>query len=324
MAAVALVLEPLPAENTGGVPAAAAAQQPLEAAGAGDALPPAQGRDCAPREGACARCQQVQKAGEKTVQKSKNTWICAACNSVLSKLARRYGGFPEGWDSLTDQQRVGFFADAKSDQSALGLAYDRIESKLVDTLATATRQKRTHAEAGAFQPLSWWAQNGYDVEAVRTGAEVQDDKASQCCSTYTCLCMYIYTYTHTPTHIYPRARESMHVRLWSQVFGRTYRVPLTHVTDATEKEVVRQQLLQQEQKVKKQNKNKRRKLRDTTQETGEQAEGRQDLLDLLEDGILSEEVQQEVRGRQLCHRPQGSARGGASAGEAGAGGTEAS
>ena len=99
------------------------------------------------------------------------------------------------------------------------------------------------------------------------------------------------------------------------------------MTDATEKEVVRQQLLQQEQKVKKQNKNKRRKLRDTTQETGEQAEGRQDLLDLLEDGVFSEgeaAVQQEVRGRQLCRRPQGSARGGASAGEAGAGGTEAS
>ena len=58
----------------------------------------------------------------------------------------------------------------------LGL-HEKLRSLLVDTLTETSKKVETTSKGGTFQPLSWWAQAGYDVEAVQEHGEREEHEA---------------------------------------------------------------------------------------------------------------------------------------------------
>ena len=157
----------------------------------------------------CRRCEMVKKADSKGVWKSKKAWWCSDCNATTSKLARAYDGLPETWASTSEAAKVEFFKRCKA--KGQHLAFDRVRSLLVDALTSTVTEAEKTSVAGGYQPLSWWAQQGYDVEAV----EKQGDRKDH------------------------------------DVFGAAYYVPIEYKSKDKVKETIHQQLLQLERQVKK-------------------------------------------------------------------------
>ena len=148
-----------------------AAQEPLAepaATGSADGTP-----------AACTKCGLPLQPGEKSLRKSRNTIRCARCHAAMSQLLRHLGGMPAGWEDMTEARRMIFFRDVKA-ASASGLAYEKIRSILVDTLTQTSKKVEKTSVGGTFQPLSWWAQSGYDVEAVRLHGEKEEHQACLC------------------------------------------------------------------------------------------------------------------------------------------------
>ncbi|CAE7527906.1 unnamed protein product, partial [Symbiodinium pilosum] len=91
------------------------------------------------------------------------------------------------------------------------LSFDRVRSLLVDTLTSTVTESNKTSVGGGFQPLSWWAQHRYDVEAV----EVHGEQKSH------------------------------------DVFGAVYYVGIEHKSKDKVKETIHSQLLSLERQVKK-------------------------------------------------------------------------
>ena len=128
---------------------------------------------------ACAKCDLPLQPGEKSLRKSMNTIRCARCRAAMNQLLRHLSGMLEGWEDITEARRMIFFRDVKA-ASASGLAYEKMRSILVDTLTQTSKKVEKTSLGGTFQPLSWWAQSGYDVEAVRLHGEREEHQASSC------------------------------------------------------------------------------------------------------------------------------------------------
>ena len=91
------------------------------------------------------------------------------------------------------------------------LSFDRVRSLLVDTLTSTVTESEKSSMGGGFQPLSWWAQQGYDVEAVEA-----------------------------------RGEQKPH-----DVFGTVYYVGIEHKSKDTVRDTIHSQLLSLERRVKK-------------------------------------------------------------------------
>ena len=75
---------------------------------------------------------------------------------------RRLAG--HSWASASEAAKVEFFKRCKAEGQHL--SFDRARSLLVDTLTSTVTESNKTSVGGGFQPLSWWAQHRYDVEAV--------------------------------------------------------------------------------------------------------------------------------------------------------------
>ncbi|CAE7436214.1 unnamed protein product, partial [Symbiodinium pilosum] len=115
------------------------------------------------------RCDEPKNEGSAGVWKSKTAWWCADCNKVTSRLARAYDGLPDSWASTSEAAKVEFFKRCKAEGQHL--SFDRARSPLVDTLTSTVTESEKTSVGGGFQPLLWWAQQGYDVEAVEAYGE---------------------------------------------------------------------------------------------------------------------------------------------------------
>ena len=117
----------------------------------------------------CRRRDEPKNEGSAGVWKSKTAWWCADCNKVTSQLARAYDGLPDSWASTSEAAKVEFFKRCKAEGQHL--SFDRARSLLVDTLTSTVTESDKTSVSGGFQPLSWWAQQGYDMEAVEAHGE---------------------------------------------------------------------------------------------------------------------------------------------------------
>ena len=126
----------------------------------------------------CCKCGLPLQQGETGVRKSRHTLRCMRCNAAVSQLQRHLGGMPDGWLEMTEPKRMVFFQQVKaSAEGTGGLVYEKLRSLLVDTLTETSKKVETTSKGGTFQPLSWWAQAGYDVEAVQEHGEREEHEA---------------------------------------------------------------------------------------------------------------------------------------------------
>ena len=117
----------------------------------------------------CEKCNTVVDP-LKTACKFKcgGTFYCPRCNVKQVQLSRLFGGWPpQDFKRLSKEDQQAFWATPCGSQ-------DDVEKLVVDTLFTRRIEAEEREKHGTFQPLGWYAANGYDVEMIKTNSRPED------------------------------------------------------------------------------------------------------------------------------------------------------
>ena len=118
----------------------------------------------------CSKCGYTVdplQRGVRLLTKTPQSFQCAKCNSKQVMLTQIFGTWPlADFKSLSDDVKQQFWRQTASDKTSLKKA---VEHHLVNRLV----ETRLASEAGPFLPLLVWAQQGYDVMAIKLGAAME-------------------------------------------------------------------------------------------------------------------------------------------------------
>jgi len=112
----------------------------------------------------CGRCkQEVHPHKAQLTGKCKGVWRCNKCNSRGVQLARlpEWAGFANKLQDYSEDQKAAFWAathDANKEQ---------LKCLIEEQLIARNTEKKEAAKAGTYQPLSWYAAQGYDVDRIK-------------------------------------------------------------------------------------------------------------------------------------------------------------
>ncbi|CAK0790684.1 unnamed protein product, partial [Prorocentrum cordatum] len=120
----------------------------------------------------CAKCgRDAESVRFRLAQKSANTWWCGSCNSKSSMVQRCYAHWPPRSFALMRKADQQAFWRSMDDPSIENNA--QFEEELVRVLSVSRKERLTETKGGDWKPLSVWAQEGYDADAVRANNDVR-------------------------------------------------------------------------------------------------------------------------------------------------------
>ena len=120
-----------------------------------------------PTQDVCMKCGEEVNFLRAT-QKAKGKWLCRMCNSKTVRLTRVFGRWPPTeFLGLPAEVQRQFWADRAS---TLG----DMRNTLTEMLSLQQTEHESTAVVGYGQPLSYWAQLGYDTERIKTETPAKD------------------------------------------------------------------------------------------------------------------------------------------------------
>ena len=124
-----------------------------------------------PTQDVCMKCGE-EVSFLRATQKAKGKWLCRMCNSKTVRLTRVFGRWPPTeFLGLPAEVQRQFWADRAS---TLG----DMRNTLTEMLSLQQTEHESTAVVGYGQPLSYWAQLGYDTERIKTETPTKDVKWS--------------------------------------------------------------------------------------------------------------------------------------------------
>ena len=105
----------------------------------------------------------------KIINKGLGTFKCSTCDTVGTQLARGFGKLPNCFrQESSNPQTVQFFKDMAGKTQKDVLAAAEAFVKMYEV------QEEYFDNGGAFQPLDYWAKQGYDADAIKTKTKDSD------------------------------------------------------------------------------------------------------------------------------------------------------
>ena len=124
-----------------------------------------------PTHDVCMKCDEEVNF-MRAYEKAKGKWLCRRCNSKTVRLTRVFGRWPPTeFVGLPAEVQKQFWADRAS---TLG----DMRKTLTEMLSLQQTDHESTAVVGYGQPLSYWAQLGYDTERIKTETPAKDVKWS--------------------------------------------------------------------------------------------------------------------------------------------------
>jgi len=116
----------------------------------------------------CGYSVDVFGKGVRLVSKTTPTWWCNKCNTKQAQLFNIFGQWPiEEFKELDEEEkRMLWRAPASDKHSLTKLVKDSIVKRLVES--------RSAAQAGTFLPLSVYAKQGFDTDAIQKKARKEE------------------------------------------------------------------------------------------------------------------------------------------------------
>ena len=97
----------------------------------------------------------------KATQKGPKRFLCASCNYKGVKLHRMFGHWPiREFKGLDAETEMAFWKGSGTNNESLKKA-------VADTIAKIADDSEEIGKHGEFQPLGYWAKQGYDTEAIK-------------------------------------------------------------------------------------------------------------------------------------------------------------
>ena len=128
----------------------------------------------------CTQCGEpvdTLAKGVRLMSKQAMTWRCPLCNTKCSLLSTMFGGWPvEGFKNLSLAEQKEFWASTKAEGWSLKQA---VEEQII----LRRIKKKWDGYTGEFQPLSWYKNQGYDVNNFSKSLQ-QEWSTEMGCMTY--------------------------------------------------------------------------------------------------------------------------------------------
>jgi hypothetical protein len=114
--------------------------------------------------GSCGLHQKFEKC--RIMNKGKELYKCSTCNSKETLLRKHLGKWPmPEFTALSEEVKTEFMRSVTGSANLVE-GFQKLTEK--EKLASFEEHAETYHERGRFLPLSAWAKEGYDIEAIRT------------------------------------------------------------------------------------------------------------------------------------------------------------
>ncbi len=117
----------------------------------------------------CGMHQPMSKA--RVLAKGKDRWKCAMCHCKVNQLAKGFGTWPtESFKTVPLEQQQAFMRRVHNKSGPDAMV------QMSESLEAYEDHQEYYKDGGAFQPLSFWQQQGYDSQAIAEKSLAHDIK----------------------------------------------------------------------------------------------------------------------------------------------------
>lgn len=119
----------------------------------------------------CNKCQYPVDVMDMSARTHANYVVCKNCHNVDTMLRKHLVQLPQQWDLMNSQEQTTFFQNCLKlkDESGV-LRFKNVRSELKNALVTKSMEIFSRGAKGEFQPLSYWAKQGYDCDLIQKKA----------------------------------------------------------------------------------------------------------------------------------------------------------
>lgn len=116
----------------------------------------------------CDKCQYPVDVMDMSARTHANYVVRKNCHNVDRKHLVQ---LPQQWDLMNSQEQTTFFQNCLKlkDESGV-LRYKNVRSELKNALVSKSMEIFSRGAKGEFQPLSYWAKQGYDCDLIQKKA----------------------------------------------------------------------------------------------------------------------------------------------------------
>ena len=129
----------------------------------------------------CIKCQYPVDMMDLSARAHANREVCKNCHNVETMLRKHLVQLPQQWDLMNPQEQTSFFQSCLKlkDESGV-LRYKAVRSELKSALVTKSMEIFARGAKGEFQPISYWAKQGYDTDLIKQKAPTQFGRYLPC------------------------------------------------------------------------------------------------------------------------------------------------
>ena len=97
---------------------------------------------------------------------------CKGCTALTAMLQRNLGGLPQDLTLMDRDAQMSFFRTCLQmrDDTSSAFSYSKVRAILKNSMVQRFYNREKDSIVGEWQPLSFWKQRGYDVDAIEANA----------------------------------------------------------------------------------------------------------------------------------------------------------